>query len=341
MANSKRAAVIGTTSWGTTLAVHLARAGIETHLWARTDAEAASLNEHRENRDRLLGTTFPDALSATGDLERAMSDANVVVVAVPSIAFRENIRRLRSVERSQRTIVLGATKGLELGTGRRMSSIVREELGAGGDVAYVVLSGPNLAKEVSQGMPSSSVVASSDATAASDVQELLNTPRFRVYTNSDVVGVELGGALKNILALGAGMADGMGYGDNGKAALISRGLAEITRLGVAAGADALTFSGLAGIGDTIATCYSALSRNRFVGQEIAKGRKLDEILRSLGQVAEGVDTTSAALVLARELGVDMPITEQTRRVLHDGLDPREALGELMARAPTTEHPLRS
>ena len=340
MANGKRAAVIGTTSWGTTLAVHLARAGVETRLWARTEAEATRLRDDGENKDRLLGTPFPATLSQTADLETATAGVDVIVVAVPSISFRENVRRLRALKRSSRTIVLGATKGLERGTGRRMSEVVREELGADAMARYAILSGPNLAKEVAQGMPSSTVVASSDVAAASDVQELLNSSTFRVYTNTDVVGVELGGALKNILALGAGMTDGMGYGDNGKAAFISRGLAEITRLGVAAGANALTFLGLAGIGDTIATCYSPLSRNRFVGQEIAKGRDLEEILRSLAQVAEGVDTTSAALVLARELGVDMPITEQTRRVLHEGLDPREALGELMARAPTAEHPQR-
>ena len=340
LAETKRAAVIGTTSWGTTLAVHLARAGVETRLWARTEAEAARLRDEGENRDRLPGVAFPEALSQTADLPAAAAGVDVIVVAVPSISFRENVRRLKALERNSRTIVLGATKGLERGTGRRMSEVVREELSADAAQRYAVLSGPNLAREVAQGMLSSTVVASSDAAAASEVQKLFNSSKFRVYTNTDVIGVELGGALKNILALGAGMADGMGYGDNGKAAFISRGLAEVTRLGMAAGANALTFAGLAGIGDTIATCYSTLSRNRFVGQEIAQGRELGEVLRSLAQVAEGVDTTSAALVLARELGVDMPITEQTRRVLHEGLDPREALGELMARAPTAEHPPR-
>lgn len=339
MIETRRAAVIGTTSWGTTLAILLGRSGVATRLWARTGQESVQLHEDGENHARLAGARFPESLSVTADPSEATEGAEIIVIAVPSIAFRENVQQLQGVVIDREAIIVGATKGLERGTGRRMSEILEEELGPEASRRYAILSGPNLAKEIAQGMPSSTVVASSDLKVAERAQELFNSSAFRVYTNTDVIGVELGGALKNILAIGAGMADGMGYGDNGKAAFISRGLAEITRLGVAAGAEALTFAGLAGIGDTIATCYSQLSRNRFVGQELARGRPLSNVLRSLGQVAEGVDTTSAALVLAERLGVDMPIAEQTRRVLQEGLEPKQALGELMARAPKSEHPL--
>ena len=340
MVRERRAAVFGTTGWGTTLAILLARSGIPTRLWARTGPESLRLGEDGENKARLPGIPFPEALEQTSAVRHAAGGASIIVIAVPSISFRENVRLLSAVNLEPEAIIVGAAKGLERETGRRMSQILHEELGTDISRRYAALSGPNLAKEVAQGMPSSTVVAASDPEVATRAQELFNSPVFRVYTNSDLVGVELGGALKNILAIGAGLADGLGYGDNGKAAFISRGLAEITRLGVAAGADALTFSGLAGIGDVIATCYSQLSRNRFVGQEVARGRSLDDVLGLLGQIAEGIDTTSAALVLARNLGVDMPITEQTRRVLHEGLDPKQALGELMARAPKQEYPLR-
>ncbi len=339
MVETRRAAVIGTTSWGTTLAILLGRFGVATSLWARTEEESTQLRDDGENRARLAGARFPASLNVTADPSEATEGAEIIVIAVPSIAFRESVQQLRRVAIDREAIIVGATKGLERGTGRRMSEILEEELGRDLSRRYAILSGPNLAKEIAQGMPSTTVVASTDLKVAEHAQELFNSSAFRVYTSKDVIGVELGGALKNILAIGAGMADGMGYGDNGKAAFVSRGLAEITRLGVAAGAEALTFSGLAGIGDTIATCYSQLSRNRFVGQELARGRPLSDILWSLGQVAEGVDTTAAALVLAERLAVDMPIAEQTRRVLQEGLEPKQALGELMARAPKSEHPL--
>jgi glycerol-3-phosphate dehydrogenase (NAD(P)+) len=333
-----QAAVIGTTSWGTTLSLLLARQGVHTRLWARTAEEALKLSA-RENAARLPGHPFPPSLDVTASLQEAVAGAGLIVIAVPSARFRENVRRLRDVRLQPDAIILGATKGLERGTGRRMSEVVSEELGAEALRRYAALSGPNLSKEVAAGMPSSTVVAALDLAVAERAQRLLNSATFRVYTNTDLIGVELGGSLKNIIALGAGMADGMGYGDNGKAAFIARGIAEITRLGIAAGAQPMTFAGLACLGDLIATCYSPLSRNRYVGQELAKGRALEEVLRGLGQVAEGVDTTAAALVLAERLGVEMPITALTRRVLHDGLAPRRALEELMARAPKPEDPL--
>ncbi|MBI4236062.1 MAG: NAD(P)-dependent glycerol-3-phosphate dehydrogenase [Chloroflexi bacterium] len=336
----QRAAVIGTTRWGTTLALLLARRGVPVTLWARTEAEAASLQAARENRELLPGHPFPPALQVTADLAQGLHDADIVVIAVPSARVRQNARLLRGLV-PRDAILLGATKGLERGTGRRMSQVLADELGEEALARYAVLSGPNLSGEIVRGLPASTVVASLDAMVAQRAQALFTSPLFRVYTNSDLIGVELGGALKNIVALGAGMADGMGYGDNGKAAFIARGIAEITRLGVAAGSQPLTFAGLACLGDLIATCYSPLSRNHYVGLELAKGRHLQEILAGLGQVVEGVDTTPAALLLAGGLGIEMPIAYQTYRVLYEGLDPRQALEELMARAPKPEDPFWS
>lgn len=334
-----RAAVIGSTSWGTTLALLLARKNVETLLWTRSSEEAATLNAARENTARLPGQAFPPSLNATDDLQETVGDAELIVVVVPSASFRHNVSLLKDVSTRPDAIILGATKGLERSTGRRMSQVLEEVLGEEPLTRYAVLSGPNLAREIAEGMPSSTVIGALDLTVAERAQALFTSSVFRVYTNTDLLGVELGGSLKNIVAIGAGMVDGMGFGDNAKAAFIARGIAEITRLGVAAGAQMVTFSGLACLGDLIATCYSRLSRNRFVGQELAKGRTLEKVLSELGQVAEGVDTTSAALVLAEGLGVEMPITYQTHRVLHEGVAPKEALGELLARAPKPEDPL--
>ncbi len=248
--------------------------------------------------------------------------------------MRGNLRTLRS-HLDPDTLVLSAVKGLERDTGKRMSEVVREEL-PGLRRPLCVLSGPNLSREIAQGLPAATIVASEDLAVAETLREALMSPLFRVYTNEDVAGVELAGALKNIIAIGAGMCDGLGYGDNAKAGFITRGLAEIARLGVAAGAQPLTFLGLAGVGDLMATCYSPLSRNHRVGIELAKGRTLDDVLSSLGQVAEGVTTTVAARELARRYGVEMPITEMTYKVLFEGLDPRRAVAELMLRAPRHE-----
>lgn len=264
-----------------------------------------------------------------------MAAADLIVLAVPVQAVRENLRRVGAALPASAPLV-NVAKGLERGSARRVSEIVAEELPGRDPSLYCALSGPNLSREIAQGLPSATVVACTDAAAAAAVRDAVMTPAFRVYTSEDVVGVELGGALKNIIAICAGLADGFGYGDNGKAAFITRGLAEITRLGVAAGARPLTFAGLAGMGDLVATCYSRLSRNRHVGEELAKGRSLTEILDSLGQVAEGVETARAALLLAGRLGVEMPITEALCRFLFEGADPRRTLLELMVRAPKAE-----
>ncbi len=325
-----RVAVIGTTSWGTTLAIMLTRKGLAVSLWARTEQEAEKLNREKQNAIRLPGFSFPEGLRATASLDEALDKAGLVIFAVPSQDMRHNVRLVREYVDSS-MLILSVAKGLEVESVKRMSQVVSEELAARFHPNICVLSGPNLSKEIARGLPAVTVVAAYDAAVAAKVQKIMATPLFRVYTNTDVVGVELGGALKNIIALAAGMVDGLEYGNNTKAGLITRGLAEITRLGVAAGANPLTFAGLAGLGDLVATCSSPLSRNRFVGQELAKGRDLKEILSSMTGIAEGITTTVAALKLAEELDEEMPIAEQVFRVLFKGLDVRRAVSELMVR----------
>lgn len=325
-----RVAVIGTTSWGTTLAIMLGRKGLAVSLWARTGQEAEKLNRQKQNAVRLPGFSFPEGLLATASLDEALDKAGLVIFAVPSQDMRRNVRLVREhLDRSM--LILSVAKGLEVESVKRMSQVASEELAARYHPNICVLSGPNLSKEIARGLPAVTVVAAYDATVAAKVQKIMATPLFRVYTNTDVVGVELGGALKNIIALAAGMVDGLEYGNNTKAGSITRGLAEITRLGVAAGANPLTFAGLAGLGDLVATCSSPLSRNRFVGQELAKGRDLKEILSSMTGIAEGITTTVAALKLAEEFDEEMPIAGQVFRVLFKGLDVRRAVSELMVR----------
>lgn len=324
------AAIIGTTSWGTTLGLVLSRKGMKVKLWARTEEEAAKLNGEGENASRLPGFSFPQGLSATASLEEALAGAALVILAVPSQDMRRSTILVRE-HLSKSMFILSVAKGLEVGSAKRMSQVISEELAPRLHSNICVLSGPNLSNEIARGLPATSVVAARDASVATTVQKMLASSLFRVYVNTDVVGVELGGVLKNVIALAAGMVDGLGLGDNTKAGLITRGLAEITRLGVAAGANPLTFAGLAGLGDLVATCSSPLSRNRFVGQELAKGRPLDEITGSMIGIAEGITATVAALKLADDLKVEMPIATEVYRVLYERLDVRQAVTELMQR----------
>ena len=331
-----RIAIIGTTTWGITLGVVLARKGLSVRLWARTEREAIELTNARYNPDIFSGIILPPQLSFTSVLSEALAEAKAVILAVPAQTMRQNTKLV--VEHLNRSIlVVSAAKGLEIGSNKRMSQIIEEEIEPDFRSNVCVLSGPNLSREILHDLPAVTVVAAWDEAIAKKAQKLLNTPKLCVYTNTDVIGVELGGALKNIIALGAGMADGLGYGDNAKAAFVTRGLTEITALGVAIGANPLTFSGLAGLGDLIATCASPLSRNRYVGVELTKGRPLEEIIASMNTVAEGVGTTIAAWNLAQELGLEMPITEKIYQVLYVGLDPRQAAAELMA--AETKHEL--
>jgi len=330
----EKAAVVGSTSWGTVLAVLLARGGLPVSLLAFDEADAEALRRDRENVRLQPGLPFPPSLMVTLERREALAEAGLLVIVVPSSTLRDNLRALRP-HVAPSTLVLSAVKGLEPDSGKRMSEIVREELPQLA-TPISVLSGPNLSREIARGLPAASIIACGDLPTAEKLGALLMSPLFRVYTNEDVAGVELAGALKNIIAIVAGMCDGLGFGDNAKAGIVTRGLAEIARLGIAAGARPLTFMGLAGVGDLMATCYSTLSRNHTVGVELAQGKALDDVLASLGQTAEGVVTTVAARDLSRRLGVEMPITEKLYEVLFEGLDPRRGVAELMGRRPKHE-----
>ena len=327
-----RVAVVGTTSWGTTLAVLLARGGSEVALVARSVEEADRLEAARENERHRPGLAFPEGLVATADAA-AVARADLVVFAVPSASLRANLVRLAPAIAPE-AAVLSAVKGIETDTGLRMSEVIG---GFGVAPARVLaLSGPNFAGEIAAGLPAATVVAGASAGRARWVQGLLNGPSFRVYTSEDVAGVELGGALKNVYAIACGLADGLGYGENAKAALITRGLAEMARLGVAAGAQARTFIGLAGIGDLVLSCESDLSRNRRLGLALAKGLGLEAALASIEGVVEGAVTARVVPELTRRFGVEMPICEGLHAVLYGGKAAAEAGRELMARAAKDE-----
>lgn len=321
-------AIIGTTSMGITTGVVLARNGINVSLWARTRQEAIEVAETGPNPGPGKGVCFPPELTITSSLSEALSRASAVILAVPSQSMRQNLR-LAAGHIGKSTLIISAAKGLEIETGKRMSQVIAEEIKPALRSNICVLSGPNLAQEILNGLPAATVVAADDEAIARKAQKLLTTPNLCVFTNTDVLGVELGGSLKNIIALGAGISDGLGYGDNAKAALMTRGLTEMTALGVHLGADPLTFSGLTGLGDLIATCSSSLSRNHYCGTELAKGRSLKDITESMNGVVEGVATTLAVWKIARQMGIEMPITETIYKVLYEGADLRQAAADLM------------
>ncbi|HUD72814.1 MAG TPA: NAD(P)H-dependent glycerol-3-phosphate dehydrogenase [Dongiaceae bacterium] len=329
-----RAAVLGAGSWGTALAAHLAKGGTSTMLWARTPERAAALQAARMNADYLPGFRFPEGLEVGGDLVAALQGRDLVLLAAPAQATGALARAIRPALPPAAELVL-TSKGLELDTGLRLTEVLDRELGARASGA-AVLSGPSFAAEVVRGDPTAVVVASRDPEAARRVQAALSFGNLRLYTNADPAGVELGGALKNVMAIATGIVEGLGLGTNTRAALITRGLAEMTRLGVALGARASTFAGLAGMGDLVLTCTGALSRNRSLGVEIGRGRTLAEVLGSRRTVAEGASTASAALVLAQRAGVEMPIAAKVSEVLYDGRAPRAAVDDLLARRLTEE-----
>ena len=336
--------VLGTGAWGTTLASLLAderlrqaqgdaTAAETVLLWDHHPERAAVMERDRENRDYLPGISFPPNLRVTSDLAEALRDRTLVLFVIPSQRLREQAKTAAPLLAPE-TIVVSCSKGLELGTRLRMSQVLRQELP--GAIAIAALSGPNLAMEIARGLPAAAVVASDSPGAAETARTLLTAGMYRVYTSDDMAGVELGGALKNIIALGVGISDGLSYGENAKAAFMTRALAEISRLALAAGANPLTLAGLAGLGDLIATCSSPLSRNRTLGLELAKGRALDDVLAERKTVAEGVTTTRAALELAAALHVELPITEQIAGVLFEERDVKEAVRLLMLRDPKHE-----
>jgi glycerol-3-phosphate dehydrogenase (NAD(P)+) len=329
-----KVAVVGAGSWGTTVAA-LASSNASTLLWARNPAVAEQVAQGHQNSDYLPDITLPDALGATSSLVEACEGAEVVVMGVPSHGFRAVLADASAVI-SPDAAVLSLSKGLEQGTVLRMTEVIADVLPDHPRELIGVLSGPNLASEVAFGQPTASVVALGDATRAEVLQALFMTRTFRVYTNPDVVGCEIAGALKNVIAIAAGIAHGLGYGDNTKAALITRGLAELARLGMALGGDPLTFSGLAGMGDLVATCTSDKSRNRTVGVALGQGRKLDAIVADMKMVAEGVKSTEAVLDLGRREGVELPIAEQVGAVLYEGRTPSEIVPALMDRQAKPE-----
>jgi glycerol-3-phosphate dehydrogenase (NAD(P)+) len=330
-----RVAVFGAGSWGTTFAKVLADAGTDVVLWARRREIADAIAENRENPDYLPGVTLPASLVSTSDPRLALDGATDVVLAVPSQSLRHNLTAWRGLIDPSATIV-SLAKGVELGTLKRMSEVVVEVMGVPAEQVAVV-TGPNLAKEIAAEQPTASVVACVDHDRAVTVQEACTTGYFRPYTNTDVVGCELAGACKNVIALSCGMASGLGFGDNTLATLITRGLAETARLGEVLGADPMTFAGLAGLGDLVATCSSPLSRNRSFGARLGRGETVARAQAAAhGQVAEGVKSCSAIRALARRHGVEMPITEVVHRVCHDGFDPREMAGELIGRKTKPE-----
>jgi len=323
-----RAAVLGAGSWGTALAIHLARSGVETTLWARRSECAEQLGRDRENAAYLPGCTFPDRLQASADLAGALAGRRLVIFVAPAQRSRTLYRAAAPLIDPQADRVI-ASKGIEESTGLRLDQVMAEE--SPGGKPCVILSGPSFAEEVARGQPTAVVVASADEETARRVQEQVAAGTLRLYRNRDPVGVALGGALKNVMALATGIAEGTGLGLNTRAALLTRGLAEMTRLGVAAGGTVATFAGLAGIGDLVLTCTGGLSRNRSLGIEIGRGRRLEEVLQERRTVAEGVATTRAALALAARHGVDLPIASQVRDVLDGRRSPAEAVRDLLSR----------
>jgi glycerol-3-phosphate dehydrogenase (NAD(P)+) len=321
-------AVIGAGSWGTALALAFARGGRDVRMWGRDATHVEEMAAERENRRYLPGATFPENLTVHETLESALDGIRDVLIAVPSHALRETVTSLRPWVADD-TRVCWATKGFELGTGELPHQVVAEVLGD--SLPLAVLSGPTFAKEVGEGLPTALTVAANDPAFAADLAKALSGPNFRAYTSDDIVGVEVGGAVKNVLAIGAGMSDGLGFGANTRIAMINRGLVEMTRLGVALGARKETFMGLAGMGDLVLTCTDNLSRNRRMGLAIAAGKPIAEAQAEIQQVVEGVMAAEAVHEVADKLGIEMPICQQVYRILYRGLSPREAVGALMSR----------
>lgn len=324
--------ILGAGSWGSALGLVLAKKGYQVNMWTLSEEQAEKINRTRENIDYLPGVLFPNNITLTTDIEDAIKDSKIIVLAVPSQAIRSVCKQIKTFVKDDQ-IIVDVAKGLEKGTGLRLSEVCEQELP---NNPYVTLSGPSHAEEVAKDIPTTVVVASKDLEIAQSVQDIFMSPKFRVYTNPDIVGVELGGALKNIIAFGAGICDGLGYGDNAKAALMTRGIREIGRLGQAMGANSSTFAGLSGIGDLIVTCTSMHSRNRRAGILIGEGKNLEETLKEVKMVVEGITATEVAYEVAKDLKIDMPITNAIYSVLHNGSNPNEVVIELMMRNKTHE-----
>jgi len=333
---SAELAIFGAGSWGTALAVHLAEVGRDVTLWARREEAAETLRTTRHNATYLPDVELPDSVTVTSDFGAAADASDVWALAVPSQNLRAAAERMQSHVRPGVTVV-SLAKGIENDTLMTMSQVLTEVLDPLPPERIGVLYGPSHAEEVAHGRPTTVVAAAPHEGVAETIQDAFMTPRLRVYVNTDVIGVEIGGSAKNVLAIAAGISDGVGYGDNAKAALVTRGIAEIRRLGLAMGANAQTFAGLTGIGDLVVTCMSAHSRNRHLGEQIGRGRSLDDVLASMDMVAEGVRTTQSIHDLATRHAIEMPITEAVYGILFHDLDPREAVDDLMTRAAKREN----
>ena len=323
-------AVIGSGSWGTAMALHMAGSGNQVYMWSWIQEETDRLNRDRENKEFLPGISFPDNVICTHNMQECIEGAEVVITAVPSPATRTTAKEMSQYVTDGQKLV-NISKGLE--GELRLSQVYKSEIP---QAEISVLSGPSHAEEVSRGIPTTVVVASDNEETAKYLQAIFSTDTFRVYTSDDVIGVELGGALKNVIALCAGISDGLGYGDNTKAALITRGISELSRLGIAMGAKASTFAGLSGLGDLIVTGTSTLSRNHTAGELLGKGMKLDEVLKTVHMVVEGVNTATAAYELGKKYGVETPIIEQAYNVLYKNADPKDAVNTLMTRKHKSE-----
>ncbi len=329
---TNKIAILGTGGWGTALAVLWARQENEVLLWGHTPERVKEISRTRQNPDYLPGTDLPENLRLTSELSEC-AEADVLVFVTPSVVLRDVASRLRTLVQNDETILLSCTKGIEHGTGMRMTEILAEQFPTN---QVAVLSGPNLAVEVARGLPTATVLGCRDQAIAERLQQLFGSSRFRVYTSHEIVGIELGGALKNIFAIAAGVGDGFGLGDNSKAALVTRALAELSRLGAAMGGEPRTFQGLSGAGDLVATCFSRLSRNRRVGEELGRGKTLTEITNGMKTVAEGIPTARSAFECARKLGIETPIIDQVYAVLHQRRVPAQAMQELLERDQKSE-----
>ncbi len=323
-------AIVGAGAWGTALGKVLAEQGNRVSLWSWQEEHARAMQRDRENREFFRGFPFPDGLEPTADLREALTGAELVVLVVPSHAYRDTLAQAKGLL-SETTLLVSASKGIENDSLMLMSEVIEDVLGHDVQARAAYLSGPSFAKEVASGIPTNIVVASTHEELAERVQQIFATDRLRVYSSDDPVGVEVGGALKNVIAIAAGACDGLGFGHNTRAALITRGLAEITRLAVAKGGDVLTLAGLAGMGDLVLTCTGELSRNRTVGFEMGRGKQLDEVLSQLGAVAEGVKTAKSAYQLAQRLGVELPICNEVYRVLYENKSPLQAVRDVLTR----------
>jgi len=326
----KKISVIGAGNWGTALGIVAARARHEVRIWARSSTIVQSINRDRRNCSYLPDVPIPDRVLASTDFAEILEGAEIVILAAPSHATRALLETMRPALPSETTLV-SATKGIEIATGKRMSEVVREGLGNELGSKFVCLSGPSFAKEVVAGHPTAVVAASLDTVSRDVVQSALSFENLRLYTNDDLVGTEIGGSVKNVMAIAAGIVSGLGLGSNSISALITRGLAETTRLAVTAGGQVQTLMGLAGLGDLVLTCTGNLSRNRFVGQELGRGKRLSDVIAGMTEVAEGVKTTEAVRRLAERTNVQMPITEEVYQVLYEAKPPRDAAAELMSR----------